>query len=126
MRKLLTHVRALHELRFFKFATMASFVLLALGVAGIFWQLYPAVVKQPVVPLHYTIHFGVDQVGPGWRLFVPSILAFVLTIANLLFAGHMWQREKVIAYAFIVTSLFVNLFTLLHIVFIVLLNLTYV
>lgn len=100
--------------------------MIALGVAGMLWQLYPNVLTQQVVPLHYNIHFGVDRVGPGWRLFIPSLVAVVLTLANMLSASAMWQRERVVALAFVVASLLVNVLVLLHIVFIVLLNLAYV
>lgn len=120
------NIRYVSANRFFRIATGASFAMIALGVAGIFWQLYPLLKGQPVVPLHYNIHFGVDQVGVWWRLFVPSGIAVILTLSNALYAATVWQREKVIAYAFLVTSLLLNVFVLLHIVFIVLLNLAYV
>lgn len=113
-----------HE-RFFRIAVGVSFVLFVLPIALIVWQLIPDVISAHVVPLHYNIHFGVDEVGPWWRLFLPSAIALVLTIGNTLYAGRMWSREQSIAYALLVTTMFVNLFVALHVLFIVLLNISY-
>lgn len=112
------------RLRFFRLVFGACAVLFVAGVLMILAALFPAITQSPVVSLHYNIHFGVDAVGAWWRLFVPSGIAFVLTIANALYAARVWQREQVIAYAFAVAALLVNVFVFLHIVFIVLLNLT--
>lgn len=125
MRRFFSNLREIQANRFARWATVASFAMIALGVAGIVWQLFPAVQGEEVVPLHYNIHFGVDQVGPWWRLFVPSGIAFILTLVNALYAAHAWQRERVLAFVFTATSLLLNVFVLLHVVFIVLLNLTY-
>lgn len=126
MRRLFANLREVHANRFAKWAMVGSLVMLVLGLAIIWWRLLPLVQGEEVVPLHYNIHFGVDWVGPWWRLFVPSGIALVMTLVNALFAAHMWQRERVIAFAFIIASLLVNVFVLLHIVFITALNIAYV
>lgn len=119
-----SNLRDMLRLRFFRLAFGACVVLFVAGVVLILAALFPAITQSPVVSLHYNIHFGVDAVGAWWRLFVPSGLALVLTVGNAMYAARIWQREQVIAYAFAVAALLVNIFVFLHIVFIVLLNFT--
>lgn len=111
--------------RFFRYATLASVVMLTGSVLFMWIVLFPEVQELRVVPLHYNIHVGVDRVGAWWQLFVPSIIGVVLTILNLVVAVRVWQREQVIAYAAVVTSLFVDLVIAIHLVLIALLNLAY-
>ncbi len=120
----LSHMRDMLSRRFFRLAFGACALLFVGGLVIILAALFPAITVSPVVSLHYNIHFGVDAVGAWWRLFVPSFVALVLTLCNAAYAARMWQREHVIAYAFGVTAVLVNVFVLLHIVFIVLLNFT--
>ncbi len=108
-----------------RFAGIFSVVCLLSGVLVIAIALFPAALTAPVVSLHYNIHFGVDAVGAWWRLFVPTALGVVLTLGNFWYAARVWQREHVIAYAFLVATVLINIFVLLHIVCIVLLNLSY-
>lgn len=109
-------------LRFFRIAFGVCAVLFVGGVVGILAALFPAVTREPFVSLHYNIHFGVDAVGAWWRLFLPSGIALVLTIGNALYAARVLQREYVVAHAFAIAAILVNVFVLLHIIFIVLLN----
>lgn len=110
--------------RFFRLTFSASAFLFVAGVVGILVALFPEITQLPVVSLHYNIHFGVDTVGAWWRLFIPSTVALCITVGNMAYAAHIWLREYVIAYAFALAALFVNIFVFLHIVFIVLLNLS--
>lgn len=121
---LIASLRAMLALRFFRVAFGVCALLFVAGVAAILIALFPAVTRESFVSLHYNIHFGVDAVGAWWLLFVPSGVAFVLTIGNALYAARIWQREHVIAHAFAVAAILVNVFVLLHVVFIVLLNLS--
>lgn len=118
------NLRDMLSLRFFRVAFGACAVLFVAGIVTILAALFPAVTQSPVVSLHYNIHFGVDAVGAWWRLFVPSGIALVLTGCNALYAARVWHREQVIAYAFAIAALLVNVFVFLHVVFIVLLNFT--
>lgn len=111
---------------FVRFAGIFSLVCFVVGILVMVIALFPAALTAPIVSLHYNIHFGVDAVGAWWRLFVPSALAAMLTLGNFWYAARVWQREHVIAYAFLVATVLVNIFVLLHIICIVLLNLSYV
>ena len=117
------NLRVILALRFFRVAFGVCAVLFAAGVMIILLALFPAVTHEPFASLHYNIHFGVDAVGAWWLLFVPSGIALVLTAGNALYAARVWQREQVIAYAFAVAAVLVNACVLLHVIFIVLLNL---
>lgn len=117
--------RSLSSVRFFRLVGVASFAMFVVGVVLILWQLFPDVMVNTIVPVHYNVHFGVDQVGPWWRLFVPSAFAVAVSVGNTVFAIRAWSREQVIAYAFFVTTLLVNIFVLLYVIFIVLLNISY-
>lgn len=112
------------RLRFFRYTLGASVVLCVAGIVGILAALFPAITQAPIVSLHYNIHFGVDAIGAWWRLFVPSGLAAVAIVGNAFYAARVWSRERVVAYAFAVAALMINAFVLLHVIFIVLLNLS--
>lgn len=89
------------------------------------FTLFPEVKTWRVVPLHYNIHLGVDKVGQWWELFVPSGIGVILTLLNTSYASIIWKREKVIAYAVMVTAVLVDLLVLIHLIFLVHLNVTY-
>lgn len=111
--------------RFFRLAMLACGLLLLAGILLLWFALFPAVQSWRVVPLHYNIHLGVDKVGQWWELFIPSGIGLILTLLNVGYASSIWQREKVIAYAAVVTAVLVNALILVHLIFLVHLNVTY-
>jgi hypothetical protein len=115
----------MYKLRFFRWSIVACALMLVGGVILLITTLFPQVQQLRVVPLHYNIHIGVDKVGSWWQLFVPSLIGVVLTLINICYAVRIWSREKVIAYAVIVTALLLNILIAVHLIFIVILNLTY-
>lgn len=118
------NIRDMISRRFFRLIFGACAAVFLAGVGGIILALFPDITREAVVSLHYNIHFGVDEVGPWWRLFVPLGVAFLVTVGNVWYAARVWQREQVIAYAFAIVTLLVHVFVVLHVFFIVLLNLS--
>lgn len=118
-------LRQLLSVRFFRWALTACAFLLAAGIVLILAALFPEVQQLRVVPLHYNIHVGVDKVGTWWQLFTPSSVGIVLTMVNVGYAARTWTREKVVSYAAMITAVVLDVIILLHVVFIVLLNLAY-
>ncbi len=45
--------------------------------------------------LHYTIYFGVDRVGPIWRLGAAPLLGSAILAANFLLAAYAYVRDRV-------------------------------
>ncbi|HCC83320.1 TPA: hypothetical protein DEP96_00560 [Candidatus Uhrbacteria bacterium] len=117
--------RVVYKQKFFRLALLACGLLLLAGVLLVWFALFPAVESWRVVPLHYNIHIGVDKVGKWWELFIPSGIGVILTLLNAGYASIIWKREKVIAYAAIVTAVVVDVLILVHLIFLVHLNVTY-
>ncbi len=125
MAKLRQDWREISKLRFFRWSILTGLLLLLAGVLLVWFNLFPAVETWRVVPLHYNIHIGVDKVGSWWELFVPSGIGLILTVGNMVYATLIWRKEKVIAYAAMVTAVLVDLLVLIHLIFLVHLNVTY-
>lgn len=72
--------------------------------------------------LHYTIFFGVDDIGP-WRnlLIIPAGGLFIL-LANGIFGWTMFQRDKYLAHALNAAAFMTQLIVLAASLLIVTLN----
>lgn len=115
----------LRRQRFFVVAFVVALALVGISATHIYWQLFPDVMTAQIVPLHYNIHFGIDHTGSWWQLFVPSAIAFVVTLGNFAAAVALWRRERVLAYAFAVAALAFDIVMAVGSVFVVFLNLLY-
>ncbi len=111
--------------RFFVATFVISLSCSAAAIGIVLFKLFPEVMTAQVVPLHYNIHFGIDRTGSWWQLFVPVAMALAVTFGNFAAAATMWRRERLIAYALVLTALVVNAVMLLGSIFVVLLNLIY-
>ena len=111
--------------RFFQVSGAVSVLLIALGGFFIWWQLFPEIRSQIFIPLHYNIHFGVDALGPWWRIFTIPIFGASILIVNMIVAAYHWKRERVLSYFFVGTALMSEVALFVALVFVILLNLTY-
>ncbi|MFA4940978.1 MAG: hypothetical protein WC582_00035 [Patescibacteria group bacterium] len=81
-------------------------------------------VSQDLVVLHYNVDFGVDLIGEVKRLFIIPVLSLIIILANeiLLFAFYRRKDFKFLAHLFLGASLLVNLFLLIALGAIYLIN----
>lgn len=102
-----------------------SIILLAITFLVPYLELYPEIMTKTAVPLHYNIHFGVDMFGAWWRVFTPAILGLLIIITNTILALVYWQKDKMISYCLLTTSVVLHVFLILATIFMTLLNLSY-
>ncbi len=76
-------------------ALCVSLIAANFGVIG--WVVWPQRAFNQIFPIHYTIYFGIDRVGPWWQVFLPGYLALGVFLANLGVIAAYEEREKVVA-----------------------------
>lgn len=102
-----------------------SLLSLAFSVLLPIWRLFPDIQNQPAVPLHYNIHFGVDSLGPWWRIFVYPAFGLAVLILNTILAMTIFKKDRVLRNLLLITSIAANIVIAIAMVFVVLVNLTY-
>ena len=65
-----------------------------------------------VIPLHYTIYFGIDLYGPWYKLFALPTLGLVVLVVNSLAAVRLFNRERIASYFLMISSALVQLILL--------------
>jgi len=76
----------------------------------LFWYISPQV--EPFF-LHYNILFGVDYIGPWWRIyFVPSTGLLIILI-NVIFGWLLFQKDHFFAHILNLISLLSQVFLLI-------------
>lgn len=59
--------------------------------------------------LHYTIYFGVDLIGPWYRLLLMPAAGLVALCLNLALAHTIYSKTKIVSYSIIGSTLLVGL-----------------
>lgn len=77
---------------------------------------------QALVPLHYTIYFGVDLVGPWHEIFIPALFGLLALLVNFSIILRIYETRRVLAYIYAWSAVFVELILLAASFFIILLN----
>lgn len=72
-------------------------LLLAASYGVIGWVVWPLRMEERIFPVHYTIYFGVDRVGPWWQVFLPAYLATAIFLINLVLVAAFAQKERLVA-----------------------------
>ena len=72
-----------------------------------------------LLPLHYTIYFGIDRLG-RWHeiLFIP-VFGSVVFFVNSFFASLFFKKEKLVTYFLIISSAFAQLLLFLAIILLI-------
>ena len=99
--------------------------MIAASLVLIWWQLFPQIREQIFIPLHYNIHFGVDSLGPWWRIFTIPFLEILILVVNTIAAVYLWKRERVLSELVVGTGLMCEATLFVALLFVILLNLTY-
>lgn len=72
-------------------------LLLAASYGVIGWVVWPLHGEERIFPVHYTIYFGVDRVGPWWQVFLPAYLATGIFLVNLVLVTVFAKQEPLVA-----------------------------
>ncbi len=79
-------------------------------------------VRDDVIALHHNIYFGITLIGDPEKVYFIPFLGLIIIAVNLIFANIIKKEEKFFVYIFSASSLVVNLFLLLGIISIFLVN----
>jgi len=102
---------------------MTAAILFEVGM--LYSQLYPDIVNQQFVPLHYNVHLGVDSFGPAWHLLTSPFIGIIVALINTAAAIFYWKKDHVLSYAFMITGAIVTILSLITTIFIVLMLTSY-
>jgi hypothetical protein len=78
------------------------FLLLALGLNLLAWALtlwfaVPRLRTSPFFALHYTVYFGVDQIGAPWKLLFLPLTGLVILAVNAALCLRLYRHERLAA-----------------------------
>lgn len=84
---------------------------------------FPLVKDLSVIPLHYNIYFGIDLIGSPLRIFVLPLLGFLVGLLNFILAYIFYNRDKLLSYFLIISTILLEFFLVIASFFIILINL---
>ncbi|MFA6131243.1 MAG: hypothetical protein WC730_03215 [Patescibacteria group bacterium] len=113
-----------HE-RLVKVSLGVAFACFLLSLGFIFWRLWPEMMAEPSVPLHYNIHFGVDRVGSWWMIFSGPVAQMTIIFLNFCLAVGIWKRDRVLSLFLVGASTIAGIFIFIATLFLVLINVSY-
>ncbi len=81
-------------------STILRILLLSLLLNVVQWvYLVRYVTPQPYpIPLHYTITFGIDRIGPWYSAFILPLSGTIMIIINLLLSALTVEHHRVTAF----------------------------
>jgi len=78
--------------------------------------------QENVITLHHNIYFGITLIGDPRKVYFIPFLGLIIITVNLIFAQIIKKQERFFIYIFAVSSLLINIFLLLGMASIVLIN----
>ncbi len=112
----------LQQDRLYVWMLIASVLLWMAAVLLLVWRIVPLSAQKPYLPLHYNVYFGVDRFGPWVQVFVLPGLGLFFLLVSLVMQSHFYQREKMLARFFSLSTVFIEATFFVATILIVLLN----
>lgn len=112
----------MREARVIRVSLLLSAAVLVLHLILAIWFLLPRL-GNPIFALHYTVYFGVDQVGPPWQLLAAPGFGALILLVNSALATHFYVRNRWAGFFLSGLSFFLQLLLAVSTFLIVLLNL---
>jgi hypothetical protein len=113
---------AVREARVIRVSLLLSVAVLVLHLILVTWFIAPRL-GAPFFALHYTVYFGVDQVGPAWQLLAAPGLGALILLVNAALATHFYVQNRWAGLFLSALSFFLQLLLAVSTFLIVLLNL---
>ncbi len=76
-----------------------------------------------IIPLHYNIYFGIDLIGPWYKVFIIPTIGVIILFINILLSYIIYKKDKTISYFLMGASSLSQFVLLIGAVFVILLNL---
>ncbi len=118
-------IKTLLALKTFRYTFGFSLFAIIASIALPLWRLFPDVMSQDVVPLHYNIHYGVDWTGVWWQLFTLPLLGVIFLVINTLLALWLVKQNRLLADIALIANVVLVTFLFLAMIFVVSLNIVY-
>lgn len=122
---LMHEARELLKLRFYRLTFGFGLFAVLLAVVLPAWKVLPMIYGNEVVPIHYNIHYGVDETGPWWRVFTLPVIGLVLWLVNVPLAAAFSRHERMLGAFVAGMTLVIEALLFIAMIFVVLLNLSY-
>jgi hypothetical protein len=85
------------EARFIRVSLLLAAGLNLLTWALTLWFALPRLATSPFFALHYTVYFGVDQIGAPWHLLFLPLLGLLILVVNALLAVRLYSGERFVS-----------------------------
>lgn len=93
---------------------LVSTIVWGLGLGVQVWLLLRLTRLGEFLPLHYTVYFGVDQVGQWYHLVLGTVLIALMGIVQLVLAVMTYHARRLYAYIMIMVAVFGMFLSTLH------------
>lgn len=77
-----------------------------LNLIYLFLKVKPSV--EPI-PLHYNIYFGIDLIGPWYKVFINPAVGLIIYFINTIISFIIYKRAKLMTYLLTSLNIFVSL-----------------
>jgi len=61
--------------------------------------------QEAPIFLHYNIFFGIDLIGPWWKIFYLPVTGFVILVLNAILSGASFKEDKALSYTMMSLSI---------------------
>jgi len=68
---------------------------------------------EEIIPLHYNVYFGVDQIGPRIEFLRLPALGLLILIVNFFLAYSVYRHERLCAYFLVLSAALLQIFLLI-------------
>lgn len=72
----------------------------------LYFTFFPLREFGDLVPLHYSIYFGIDLVGRWYKIFTLPFVGIFILFINLILSCSFYLKEKMISYFLSIATLF--------------------
>ncbi len=108
--------------------TMRALVLTAMVVNVLAWalivvRLWPLIIINRTVSLHYSVYLGVNGAGPAVTALITPAAGTLVLVLNAILARFAYVRERAVSLVLLALTLFYQLLIMGASVYVVLLNL---
>ncbi|MBU2542597.1 hypothetical protein KJ785_03490 [Patescibacteria group bacterium] len=86
---------------------------LILNITNWIWLLWEIRPQDELIFLHYNILFGVDLIGPWWKVLYLPIVGLLIILINIFLGWTLFGKDKFFAYILNFVAVFCQVFLLL-------------
>ncbi len=109
--------------RFISSGLILSLLLNLANWLFLYLRLFPLVKNASAIPLHYTVYFGIDLLGPPIRIFLLPLLGFLVILINFILAYRLAPSDKFLSNYLAGATLLIEILLILGSAFLILINL---